>query len=330
MSTSRDFIVADIRIDTVQPLTFTHHGVVGLPLMTRGVDQEGRHQRTVYLPAAQFRGRLRHEAALSGMRSKPEKVKLEEAYMLALGQDLRPTEDDAPEQVRLKEQLQFRAANPLLDLFGTWKLASRLFVSHFFPDVNVMPDKVSHIRRDLDTDEDLMAELGDEEQDRLYQRQEKQGLASKAEAIIKLATRELMAAKKAKDNAKVEELEAKILEFKELKKTHKGDDDSDNTKHLVQLEVIPAGINLSGKLTVHRANPYDLQTMIKALDGFSFMPYLGAQRARGCGEVRGTASFKNHEGEVLVVVAFGGLCAANIEWTEVGTRFLESANPVAV
>lgn len=330
MSTSRDFIVADIRIDSVQPLTFTHHGVVGLPLMTRGVDQDGRHQRTVYIPAAQFRGRLRHEAALSEMRGKPEKVKLEEAYMLALGQDLRPDEDDAPEQVRLKDQLKFRAANPLLDLFGTWKLASRLFVSHFLPDVNVMPDKVSHIRRDLDTDEEVMAELGDEEQDRLYERQEKQGLASKAEAIIKLATRELMAAKKAKDSTKVEELEAKILELKELKKTHKGDDDSDNTKHLVQLEVIPAGISLSGKLTVHGANPYDLQTMVKALDGFSRMPYLGAQRARGCGEVCGTASFKDQDGDVLVAVSFGGLRAAKVEWTEAGTRFVEAANPVAV
>ncbi len=329
MSTTRNFIVADISIDSVQPLTFTHHGVVGLPLMTRGVDQEGRHQRTVYIPAAQFRGRLRHEAALSEMRGKPEKVKLEQAYMLALGQDLRPDEDDVPEQVRLKDQLKYRAANPLLDLFGTWKLASRLFVSHFLPEVNVLPDKVSHIRRDLDTDEEVMAELGEEQQDRLYERQDKQGLASKAEALIKLATRELMAAKRAKDRAKVDEFEAKILELKELKKTQKGDDDSDNTKHLVQLDVIPAGITLNGKLTVHGANQYDLQTLVKALDGFSFKPYLGAQRARGCGEVRGTANFKNQDGEVLAAVRFGGLGAAKVEWTEAGNQFLRAADPVA-
>jgi hypothetical protein len=53
----------------VQPLTFTHHGTEGLPLLTRGVDAEGRHQRTVYIPAAQLRGRLRHEAALAELRS---------------------------------------------------------------------------------------------------------------------------------------------------------------------------------------------------------------------------------------------------------------------
>jgi hypothetical protein len=57
-------------------------------MLIRGVDSAGAPQRTVYLPAGQMRGRIRHEAALSVMRDKPEKVKLEEAYMLALGQDL--------------------------------------------------------------------------------------------------------------------------------------------------------------------------------------------------------------------------------------------------
>ncbi len=329
MSKNREFIVGNLSIDCIQPLTFTHHGVVGLPQMTRGVDQDGRHQRTVYIPAAQFRGRLRHEAAFSQMRSMAEKVQLEEAYLLALGQDLCPDEEDVPEQVRLKDQLKFRAANPLLDLFGTWKVASRLFVSHFLPDVNVAPDKVSHIRRDLDTNEDIMAELDELQQDRLYERQEKQSLASKAGTLIKLATRELMAAKKSKDTAKVGELETKLQEIKDLKKTQKGDDDSDNTKHLLVLEVIPTGITLNGKLTVHGASPYDLRTLVNALDGFSFKPYLGAQRARGCGEVRGTANFKNQDGEVLAVVTFGGLCAAKVEWTEAGNQFLNLADQVA-
>jgi CRISPR/Cas system CSM-associated protein Csm3 (group 7 of RAMP superfamily) len=329
MSTNRDFIVANVSIYSVQPLTFTHHGVDGLPMMTRGVDQDGRHQRTVYIPAAQFRGRIRHEAALSEMRGKAEKVKLEEAYLLALGQDLRPDEEDEPEQVRLKDQLKFRAAHPLLDLFGTWKISSRLYVSHFLPDANVMPDKVSHIRRDMDTNEEMMAELEDVQQDRLYERQDKQGLASKAGTLIKLATRELMMAKKAKDTAKVYELEAKLQAIKELKKTHKDGDESDNTKHLLVLEVIPAGITLNGKLTVHCPSPYDLKTLVNALDSLSFKPYLGAQRARGCGEVRGTASFKNQNDDVLVAVAFGGLSAAKVEWTNAGKQFLNSADKVA-
>ena len=169
MTQPYQFVIGDISLETVQPLTYTHHGVKDLPQMIRGVDAEGKPLRTVYLPAGQLRGRIRHEAALAVMRGKDEKVKLEEAYMLALGQDLRPEEDEAPEEVRLGDQLKLRAANPFLDLFGTWKLSSRLYVSHLMPDQNVQPDIIRSIRRDLDTNEDIMNELGDGEQDRMYE-----------------------------------------------------------------------------------------------------------------------------------------------------------------
>jgi hypothetical protein len=321
--TQRTTIIASIDLQTLQPLTFTHHGTDGLPLLTRGIDTEGRHQRTVFIPAAQLRGRLRHEAALAELRSRPEKAKLEEAYLLALGQDLRPSEEEEPEAIRLQEQLRVRAQNPLLDLFGTWKMASRLFVSHLMPEVNVLPDKVSHIRRDLDSNTDMMEALGEDEQNRLYERQDKQGLASKAGALIKLVKRELAATRKAKDPAKLEQLNAKLEELEELKKTHKGEDESDNTKHLLDLQVIPAGITLSGKLTVNSATGQDLKTLIRAFDGFSQMPYLGAQRARGCGEVQGCVIFKTSEGSVLAVIRFGGFKAATIEWTEAGSQLIQ-------
>lgn len=327
--TQRSFITAELLLQTVQPLTFTHHGTEGLPMLTRGVDAEGRHQRTVYVPAAQWRGRLRHEAALAELRSRPAKAKLEEAYLLALGQDLRPEEDNEPEAIRLREQLEFRANNPLLDLFGTWKVSSRLFVSHLLPDVNVQPDTVSHIRRDLDSNEDMMGLLDDSEQDRFYERQSSQGLASKAEALIKLTTRELGAARKAKDEAKVAELTAKLEELKELKKSRKGDDTSDNTKHLLELQVIPMGITLLGNLTVNGARARDLDLLLKAIDGFSCNPFLGAQRARGCGEVKGSATFKDGKGDVLAVVTFGERAPARLEWTDTGHEFQNAAPATA-
>jgi CRISPR type IV-associated protein Csf2 len=320
------FILADVLIHTVQPLTYTHHSVKDLPLMTRGVDAEGRPQRTVYLPAGQFRGRLRHEAAMSALRAKPEKVRLEDAYLLALGQDLARQEEDEPEAVRLGDQIKFRQDNPLLDLFGTWKVASRLFVSHLMPQVNVMPDRVSHIRRDLDSSEDLMGMLAGEEQDRMYDRQAKQALASKAGTLIKLAEGELRAARKAKDTALIDQLELKLKELEELKKQHKGEDDSDNTKHLVELQVIPAGIDLLGKITVQAPRQTDIGFLIQALQGVSMKPLMGAQRARGCGEIRGRASFRIPDGEVLANVEFGGFQPAKVEWTAAGQAFM---GPVA-
>jgi hypothetical protein len=324
--TSNLTLVAAIDMYTVQPLTFTHHGTEGLPLLTRGIDAEGRHQRSVYIPAAQLRGRLRHEAALAELRGRPRKAKLEDAYLLALGQDLRPNEDEEPEAVRLKEQITFRQQNPLLDIFGTWKVASRLFVSHLLPAVNVLPDKVSHIRRDLDTNQDMMNLLDEAEHDRFYERQGKQGLASKAEGLIKLSMRELAAARKAKDTAKMDDINAKLEELKALKQTQKGGDTSDNTKHLLELQVIPSGITLSGKLTMMHAQAFDLQTLVTAFDGLSRKPFMGAQQARGCGEVKGQVRFSSADGEVLLVLDFGGLQAATLDWTQAGLDLVQTAN----
>ena len=326
MTQQYQFVIGDISLETVQPLTYTHHGVKDLPQMIRGVDAEGKPLRTVYLPAGQLRGRIRHEAALAVMRGKDEKVKLEEAYMLALGQDLRPEEDEAPEEIRLGDQLKLRAANPFLDLFGTWKLSSRLYVSHLMPDQNVQPDTLRSIRRDLDTNEDIMNELDDGEQDKMYERQATQAVASKVGKFIEIAERELKLAKRAKDKVKVDELEAKIAELKAQKKTQKGEDESDNTKHLVTYFVIPAGIMLRGKLTIEHPKPTDLSTLIAAFSGISVKPFFGAQRARGCGEVRGTVTFRTTTGETLATIKFGDFQPADVQMTETGKTFIESGS----
>ena len=324
MSHPTQFLIADIVMYTVQPLTYSHHGIADLPLLVRGVDAEGRPQRSVYLPAGQLRGRIRHEAALAVMRGREEKVKLEEAYMLALGQDLRPEEDAVPEEIRLGEQLKMRAANPFLDLFGTWKLSSRLFVSHLLPAQNLQPDKVRFIRRDLDTNEELMQELGDAEQDRLYERQSKQSLASKVATLIEIAERELKAARRAKDQAKVDELDEKLAELKAQKKAQKGGDESENTKHLVELDVIPAGVPLIGKITVQNPKPYDLNLLIDAFKGISLKPYFGAQRARGCGEISGTVNFRTTGGEGLGSIQYGDFKRATVQLTDRCKAFLET------
>ena len=311
------FLFGAVTLTTVNPVSFSHHGVDGLPTMVRGVDQEGRHLKTVYIPGAQFRGRLRHEAAMAELL-RGDKVKLETAYMAALGQDLRPEEDQEVEQIRLAEQLALRQGQPLLDLFGTWKMASRLMVSHLLPEQNVAADSFSLIRRDLDSNTEMMTLLDDAEQDRFYERRDKQALASRSGALMKIAMRELVAARRAKDTNKVDELEAKLVELKELKKTHKGDDESENTKHLLEVEAIPAGLTLTGKLVVQRARPRDLSILSDALDRISRKPVLGAHLARGCGEVAGRVAFTNADGEVLLVATFGGYRPAVIEWTETG------------
>jgi hypothetical protein len=322
MANPTRFLIADLVVNTLQPVTYSHHGVKDIPMLIRGVDSAGAPQRTVYLPAGQMRGRIRHEAALSVMRDKPEKVKLEEAYMLALGQDLNPEEDKAPEEIRLGDQLKLRHANPLLDLFGTWKLSSRLFVSHLLPEQNLQPDVIRNIRRDLDTNEDIMEQLGEEEQERLYDRQMKQGQASKVNTLIDIAEKELKTARRSKDQTKVDELEAKLNELKTLKKDTKGEDQSENTKHLVEFQVIPAGVTLIGKLTIERPIPSDLRFLVEAFKAISLKPYFGAQRARGCGEISGSVSFRTQTDEGLINIQFGNFKPAVVQTTEAGSAFL--------
>ena len=313
-------LLASVSLTTLNPISFSHHGVNGLPMMTRGVGPDGQHLKTVYLPAAQLRGRLRHEAAMAEL-SRSGKVKLETAYMAALGQDLRPEEDVEEEQVRLAEQLALREGQPLLDLFGTWKMASRLMVSHLLPESNVAADTFRFIRRDIDANEDLMELLGAEEQDRFYDRQAKQSLASKSEGLIKIATRELVKARRAKDTAAVDALQAKINELGQLKKDQKGNDESENTKHLLEVEAIPAGVTLTGRMVIQRARARDLDILIDAVERVSLRPMMGAHQARGCGEVAGKVTFTGADGEVLAVVAFGGYKPAVVEWTDAGRAF---------
>ena len=320
----------DITLNTAQPITFTHHGIGGLPTMVRGVDSEGKPLRTVYIPAAQFRGRLRHESALAKMRAATTPIKLADAYMLALGQNIDTKEDEADEKVRLGELLALRAANPFIDLFGTWKMDSRLYVSHLLPAMNVQPDTFHHIRRDLDTNEALFAELPEAETGVFYARQDGQSQASQAEGLIKVATREMRKAKKDNDAEKLAEIEAKIEQLKALKKAHKAGDESGNTKHLVEMEAIPAGLQLLGKLIVKRATAQDVSTITGAFNAISLFPMFGAQRARGCGEVSGTADVCHTSGEVLAHIAFGGFSPALVEWTDAGTAFMTPADPVAV
>jgi len=318
-------IIGTVSLATVQPIAFTHHGIEGQPLMTRGDDAEGRPLRTVFLPASQLRGRIRHEAAMAALHSKGAPVKLEEAYLAALGQDLRPEEDRAEELVRLREQQVLREAQPLLDLFGTWKVASRLKVGHLLPDVNVAPDSFSIIRRDLDSNEELMNLLPDEEQDRFYARQDSQSMASKVDGMIKVAERELRAAKKAKNEALTAELTQKLEELKTAKQSHKGDDESSNSKHLLSVEAIPAGVNLSGRWVIERARPRDLDVIVAAFDGLSRRPVMGAATARGCGEVSGAVVFSDSEGEVLLRIKFGQYTPAIVEWTVSGKAFMTPA-----
>jgi CRISPR/Cas system CSM-associated protein Csm3 (group 7 of RAMP superfamily) len=320
-------IVGKISITTVQPVSFSHHGIDGLPTMTRGVDIYGDPQRTVFIPGSAIRGRLRHEVAFNALRQEGG-VTLKRAYLTALGQstDGRVEDDTSDEPVRLGEMRQARAAEPIADLFGQWKWPSRLQVGNLLPDVNVDPDAFHFIRRDLDTNEAIMGLLPDGELDAFYSRQSANSDASRVDAQVDVAQRELRKAKKEKNNDLAVALEVKIAE---LKKQHKAFKDAmgdvqNSTKHLLEVQAIPAGVTLSGRVLIERALPRDLTMLAGAFEAISLRPQLGAHAARGFGEIEGRAEFAMQTGEMLLVATFGGFGAATVSWTPAGMEFFES------
>jgi len=338
-------VFANIEITTVNPLSFSHHGTAAradgskpLPTMIRGISEGGEPLRTVFWPAAALRGALRHGAALADMRAAGN-LTLQDAYLLALGQDLAREESEARDKMEAKKTgkkteakpqdimatvADREAAHAVLDLFGTWKMPSRLQVANLLPSVNVRADKFAFIRRDLDTDVEMFDALPEADRDAFYGRQKRQSDASKVGDQIDVAEKAIKAAKKAKNDALLEELEAKLAELQALKEATKGDDQSGNTKHLLEVEAIPAGVVLTGKLVVQRAKSRDLDLLIDGLDAISRKPVFGAHMARGFGEIEGKATFTNDDGEVLCLVRFGGYAKAAVEWTEAGSEMRET------
>lgn len=335
-------IFAHIEIKTINPLSFSHHGVrkradgsVPLPTMIRGINESGEPLRTVYWPAAALRGALRHGAALAAMQQS-SKATLKDAYLLALGQDLDREESEAREKLeaqttgkkadkKLQDVLATVAdrarVHPILDLFGTWKMPSRLQVSNLLPAHNVVPDRFSYIRRDLDSNPELFDLLSPGEQQAFFDRQQRQAEASRIGDQLDTLDEAIKAAGKAKDAALKAELQAKRKALDDLKVDAKGDDQSGNSKHLLTVECIPAGVVLQGKLVLQRAKPRDLDILLNGLDAISRTPLFGAHTARGFGEIEATARFADGEGDVLCVVQIGGYQAARQEWTETGMAF---------
>ena len=164
-------IIIEVEVTTVNPVTFTHHGKNGLPTIARGMDDAGNVKHTVYLTGAALRAQLRHGAAVAELRKSGGT--LGDAYYLAVGQDLKPVADEDIDEV-IATQKQRDESPAIIDLFGTWKMPSRLLVSNLLPAVNILPEHMSFIRRDLDSNPELFGTLNDAEQTEFYARQDRQ------------------------------------------------------------------------------------------------------------------------------------------------------------
>ena len=314
-------IVVDAVITTVAPLSIAmpvpeggrENAFSQFPVMTRGIDDEGNKLQTGYLPATTLRGFMRRAIVTESMIIAAEAGKhytLQKAYVELIGQDA--ASESAAEEIDLLKQKKQRDDNPVLDLFGVgMSLKSRLLVSHFVPKVNVLPEAFSGVRKDLEDTPDAFEALSIETQATHANRSQANSQRSDAESQVKALVRQIRAAEKKGEDTTELKAQHAAAEILAQKFANEMGEMQNSSRTLVGHHALPAGINLHGRMIVERARERDLDMVVSALNALSKRPILGAQAARGCGEITGKFTIKV-DGVVKKIVEIGGWEAAKI------------------
>jgi hypothetical protein len=309
-------IIIDAVITTQGPLSIAMPVAQGgranefnnFPLMARGQDETGKLLQTAYLPASTVRGFLRRASGLAAMEKRgPGKTTLQQAYSDILGQSA-----DAKEEVDLVKLTALREADPILDLFGSWSIKSRLLVSNFLPKVNVLPQAVTGVRKDLEDTDSVLDFLSDSDRQAYHNRSDINSQRAAADAVVKGIKREIAKAKK--ENKPLADLETALViaEAKAAALKSEMGDMANSSRTITEFFAMPTDIALHGRLVIEQARERDLDQLLQALNALSLRPLLGAQLARGCGEIAGHFTFKV-AGQVVKTVATGGWEPSRVE-----------------
>ncbi|MEI6760128.1 MAG: hypothetical protein WCO22_06705 [Betaproteobacteria bacterium] len=316
-------IIIDATLTTVQPVSIKLPDQEGHPKMTRGVDSDGQPKKTAYIPATTMRGKLRRLAVQPLMEAAQQAGKpwtLHQVYEAMLGQD---AASEASEEIDLVALKKRRADNHIVDLFGAGLgVKSRLSVGHFVPVVDVQPESFAGVRKDLDSDTDVLDLMDPAEVDKFVGRNTNNSKRSAAEAVVTDLGRKIRKAEKAGQDAT--ELKAALA----LAETNRDSlvtamgDMKNSTKTLTSYEAMPSGIELKSRIIIDKATAKDMMTLTAALDLFSRTPVLGGQTARGCGEVSGRFEMTDQDGALLGVITVGAYAPAKVNLTALGNAMV--------
>lgn len=313
-------IVINATLTTVGPLSITlpvGEGQIGnkynnFPIVSRGLDEDGNKRQTGYLPATTLRGFLRRAIVTHQMQqaaSAGHPYTLQKAYADLIGQD---AASESKENLDLLKLRQMRDDNPVLDLFGAGLgIKSRLLVSHFMPTHNVLPEIITGVRKDLEDTEGVLDLLTESDRNAYLGRSDANSKRAAALNIVKGLEARIRKAKKAGED--LAELEAALKEAQAIVDRYVADmgEMTNSSRTLISHFALPAGIDLRGRLVVERARERDLPMIELALDTLSRRPILGAQIARGCGEIAGIFDVLI-DGVLARKIAVGGWQAAVI------------------
>jgi hypothetical protein len=292
------------------------------PLMPRGIGADGKPSWTGYIPAGAMRGKLRRAAVMPRLLADAENGSpwaLADVYERLIGQNAASEAKMEEETIDLAAIAQRREAEPVLDLFGSGLgLKSRLLVSHFLPEENIMPVKLSGVRTDLDATDGAVENLPEADRQRFYQREASNRIRSQSEKAIKDIDRQIRLqeqgrAAKALSAEEIAGLKREREVLVERERTAReamgGMEVSSLMPHAYF--ALPAGLKLSGRLVVDQPKERDVALLTNALDMMSRRPLLGAHVARGAGEFSASFDFRR-EGAIFRRVTIGGYAPAQV------------------
>jgi CRISPR type IV-associated protein Csf2 len=319
-------IIIDATLTTVQPVSIKLPDQEGHPKMTRGLDSEGHPKKTAYIPATTIRGKLRRLAVQPLMEAAKAAGKpwtLHQVYEAMLGQDSISENSEDIDLLALKKR---RAENHIVDLFGAGLgVKSRISVGHFVPVVDVAPEHFAGVRKDLDSDLEVLELMDDVEVSKFVGRNTTNANRSEAEALVKKIGSQIRKAEKAGLDAADLKAALELAESRRDELVAAMGDMKNSTKTLTSYEAMPAGIELKSRIIIDKATANDLTTFVSALDLFSRSPVLGGQTARGCGEVTGNFQMTDQDGAVLGVVTIGDFAPSKVSWTTKGLSLVSKA-----
>jgi len=304
-------------ITTVGPLSIAmpeQKDFDSFPVMARSFTSDGEPMKTGYLPATTIRGFLRRAVVMNSMKMAAEAgspYSLPKAYDELIGQNAESEQQAGDiDLVALKKA---RESSPVLDLFGTGLgIASRLRVSHFLPDNDILPTKFFNVRKDLGDSEGALESLSEQDREDYYQRNQANRSRAQSKALVDQINRDIRAAER--KNERTEELAKQLQEAKKLLERHEGEMRSMevSSKAIFSHYALPVGVNLKGRLVVVNPKDRDLEMLEFGLDALSKDPVLGAHSARGCGEIKGNFDVLI-DGELKKKIQIGDYMAAEID-----------------
>lgn len=311
-------VVIEGTITTVGPLSIRMPGADehdGFPMMSRGVDEDGNPKKTGYLPATTLRGFLRRAVVTRAMRKAKdggEPYSLQRAYAELIGQDAE-SEKQAGE-IDLLAIKKAREESPVIDLFGSGLgVASRLRVGHFVPRADVKPESYPGVRKDLGDTEGVVELLSEADAERYHGRNEANNRRVDAEKVVKDIGSKIRKAEK--KNESVEQLTKELEEAKKKVEKYKkemGDMQNSSRTLAVGYTALPAGLSLHGRIVILNARERDVEMIEYGLDCLSRSPVLGAQSARGCGEIEGIFKVLV-DGEEKKRITIGGYAPSRVD-----------------